>query len=38
MVAQDSMIALDNDDDAMDSLRGLEQLMYPKRKQNNLLA
>eukprot|EP00579_Thalassiosira_antarctica_P006494 CAMPEP_0201896200 /NCGR_PEP_ID=MMETSP0902-20130614/44105_1 /ASSEMBLY_ACC=CAM_ASM_000551 /TAXON_ID=420261 /ORGANISM="Thalassiosira antarctica, Strain CCMP982" /LENGTH=248 /DNA_ID=CAMNT_0048428721 /DNA_START=577 /DNA_END=1323 /DNA_ORIENTATION=+ len=37
-LAQDSMVVIDNDNDAMDSLRGLELLMYPKRKQNKLLA
>jgi len=42
-VALDSMIPLginndDDDDDATESLRGLELLMYPKRKQNKLIA
>ena len=32
------MIVIDNDNDDIDSLRGLELLMYPKRKQNKLLA
>lgn len=39
MERRESMLGLDdNDASAMNTLRGLEPIMYPKRKQNKLLA